>query len=745
MRRTLHLACAGILLAAALADITHAEQEKTATTLGTISVYATRSPQPLFNLPAIVSQIDADAPGNALAGDISDLLEFTPGVEVEGGPRRNGQTLSIRGFDDEAILTLIDGRRQNYESTHDGRFYVDSALLKSVEVVKGASSAIYGGGAIGGVVAMETKDASDLLAPGETGGVLASLGWRSANDEFSPTLTGFHRSGGWDLLGSISYRDSGDIELGNGRELDAEDEMLSGLLKISRTVGDFHTFRFQAQYLDNDAREPNNGNGEITNSNPIVEKDVEDRQFSLKYAFEQPGNDRLAPKLHLYYNETEVVEEDISGRNTGRVQSREIETLGFTLDNQSRFTVGEKISHTLSYGFEIYEDEQTGRNNKTRLTDPTSPEGTRGGVPNAEATNWGAYLQNEITIKSAAGEFLIIPAVRYDDYKSDDEGGRSQDENELSPKLSISFMPRDNIMLFGSWSKAFRAPNLTEIYATGVHFPAVPPVRIPCTPNQFDPTCVASNIPGGPAGFRTVFEGLPENRFRPNPDLKPETVTSIEFGFGLSSGPAQVKASWFKNEGDDFITSEVIFPYDIPTCEREQVPMAPPGVTRPIVSPTTCEGSTIIRNIPNAEIRGWEVEGRYDGDPITVRVGASYVRAVNEDTGNWLSNNVPLTLVADVSYRLHAPFGSVIGWRARFAEENDRRGEDEQGLGEDDASTPGYGVHDLYYRYESGRRERGSFTMDLGVENVFDKTYTKRFSSLKEEGRSFVAKMAYQW
>ena len=241
-------------------------------------------------------------------------------------------------------------------------------------------------------------------------------------------------------------------------------------------------------------------------------------------------------------------------------------------------------------------------------------------------------------------------------------------------------------------------------------------------------------------GFRTIVS---ENRFRPNPDLKPETVTAIEFGFGMSSGSAQLKASWFKNEGEDFITSEV-HTIDVDTCER--VPVAPGSPrTRPNVSPGTCEGSTIVRNIPNAEIRGWEVEGRYDGDPITVRAGASYVRAVNEDTGDWLPNNVPLTLVADVSYRLDAPSGSVIGWRGRFAEQNDRRGEGEEGLGEDDASTPGYAVHDLYYRYASGRRERGSFTVDLGVENIFDKTYTKRFASLMEEGRSFVAKVAYQW
>lgn len=40
---------------------------------------------------------------------------------------------------------------------------------------------------------------------------------------------------------------------------------------------------------------------------------------------------------------------------------------------------------------------------------------------------------------------------------------------------------------------------------------------------------------------------------------------------------------------------------------------------------------------------------------------------------------------------------------------------------------------------------RGAVTVDFGIENVFDKAYTKRFASLLEEGRSYVAKVSYEW
>ena len=57
-------------------------------------------------------------------------------MEFSGGPRNNGETASIRGFDDEAILILVDGRRQNFESAHDGRFFVDPLLIKKLMWLK---------------------------------------------------------------------------------------------------------------------------------------------------------------------------------------------------------------------------------------------------------------------------------------------------------------------------------------------------------------------------------------------------------------------------------------------------------------------------------------------------------------------------------------------------------------------------------------------------------------------------------
>lgn len=621
----------------------------------------------------MVTRVDADAPGNSMSSTTSDLLQFVPGVDVENGPRRNGQTVSIRGFDDDAVITLIDGRRQNFEAEHDGRYFIDPALLKSVEIVRGASSAIYGGGGIGGVIAFDTKDAKDMLAPGQSFGSLTSLSYRSANGELAPLMAAYGRMGDLDVIANINYRRSGDIRLGNATNQSTEsalltkDRVLSGFIKGGYTFADVHTVKLQYAHHQNDGREPNNGAGAITASNPLVDKDVQDDQFGLKYAYENPDNALLSPKLHVYKNRTHVLEKDLSGTNKNRVQTRTIDTLGFTADNQSRLPNMGGADHVLSYGFETYTDEQVGR-----ITTGSA----RPGVPDAEATAYGLYLQDEVTLKTSFGKLTFIPAARFDSFKSEDVTGQSMNESKVSPKFSISYVPIESVMLFGSLAQAFRAPNMTELYPSGQHFPG--------------------------------------NNFISNPDLKPETVTTLEIGAGYrtsgllaANDSARIKAALHRSKGKDFITQEVT------------------GTT------------TKNLNIDNALLMGYEIEGEYRLDPITFKFGVSEVFAEDSDAGTYLSNNTPMTFVADLGYTVKA-IDSVIGWRTRMASKSDRNSSSI-------TETDGYAVHDLYYRWKPDDGAFQNASVDLGVENLFDKAYSTRYASLLEEGRNYVAKVSLQW
>lgn len=677
----LPLALSGALLSTTILTPVLAEEAKkaeegSAVSLDTVTVYATKSPQSSFEVPAMTSNVDAEAPGTSMSGDISNVLDQTPGVEVQNGPRRNGESVSIRGFDDEAIVTLMDGRRQNFESGHDGRVFVDPSLLKRVEVVKGSSSAIYGGGAIGGVVAYETKDAKDMLEPGQNWGVYTSAGYRSANEEYSPVVSAYGRTGKWDIIGIAALRNSGNIEQGDGNELVSDDNMISGTFKAGYTFNDYNTVKVIYQGLNDDSTEPNNPGGAVGVENPVVDKEIHDNQIGLKYEYDNPANNLLKPKLHLYYNNTRLREADIAGSNAGRVQNRTFETLGFTAENQMTFNPSDTQKHVVTFGSEIYRDAQVGN---------TTNGGTRPGVPNADATNSGVFVQDEMTFTTEAGKFLIIPAARFDNYRSSDDAGNSQNESKISPKISASYLPNDNLMFFGSVAQAFRAPNLTEIYASGQHFPAIPPM-------------------------------FPANFFTPNPDLRPETVITYEAGMGVKfdgvfdqADKMSLKGSWFLSEGDDFISETVdIF-----------------------------GGTTQFINIPNARLTGFEIDGEYRLHPIRLKTGLSYVEAENTDTGEYLSNSVPLTFLADLGYSVDS-IDSIVGVRGRFAAADDK-------IESSDVETAGYAVWDVYYRWQPSEPALKNLTLDLGVSNILDKEYIRAGSSLVDEGRSYNIRLAYKW
>ena len=71
-------------------------------------------------------------------------LSRQPGLHVAGQGRRNGQTLSLRGFGREGVLVRLDGVRQDISTGHIGNFFLDPALIQNVQIARGALSSLYG-------------------------------------------------------------------------------------------------------------------------------------------------------------------------------------------------------------------------------------------------------------------------------------------------------------------------------------------------------------------------------------------------------------------------------------------------------------------------------------------------------------------------------------------------------------------------------------------------------------------------
>ncbi len=132
--------------------------QPSAVPVGEVTVSTTRRHQSQREL-AIPMSIVTDKTIDRIAGFTApEMLRNEPGINLA----RDGiwaTSMNIRGLSEQRIITLIDGNR--VETATDiaaGMAMIDVNDIDRIEVIKGASSSLYGTGAMGGVVNIITKD-----------------------------------------------------------------------------------------------------------------------------------------------------------------------------------------------------------------------------------------------------------------------------------------------------------------------------------------------------------------------------------------------------------------------------------------------------------------------------------------------------------------------------------------------------------------------------------------------------------
>lgn len=663
--------------------------------LDQVTITATRNPIPTFDNPGMVTVIDRNEIETLQPSTVDDILQFVPGVEMTGGPRRTGEVPSIRGFDGADVIVLFDGTRQNFGSAHDGRFFIDPALLSSVEVLRGASSSLYGSGGTGGVIEFRTVNAGDFLDPDETFGIRTSVGYQNVNVEKFGSLTAYAQPGyGLDVVANLTYRDSGDIELGSGQTLDSDDEILAGLAKVGWSFAEDHFL--EASYIGygGQVQEPNNAQGLGSDDN--VDKDISADTFRLAYSYDNPSNPWINLDAIAYYTGTSNEEQRLDNLGlgpAGELLERDVSTLGFRVDNRSRYDFSEASQALFTYGVEYYRDVQNGEQGGAAW----------GGVPDADSDSLGAFAQAELTFTELhvlPGEFLLVPGVRFDYYRIDSDVADGTRETAVSPRIAATYKPVPWLMGFASWGKAFRAPTFNEMFLTGTHF----------------------QIPLGPGA--TV-----DNFFVPNPDLKPQRTTTLEFGGGVEFDSViedgdrfQAKASYYMTDGEDFIALDVDQPTPFVDCN-------------PFI-PGACDGTTTSRNVAEAELSGFELESGYESRRFKAFLGVSTVDGKDAATGDYIGLLAPPQVTAGFAVKL-PEISSIVGWRGIFAGKFDE-------TNDPDEERDPYQVHDLYFSYEPKDELLNGVRLDLGVDNIFDQDYSRTYTGASEPGRNFKAMISYK-
>ena len=137
------------------------EQEKEkAIELDPITVTASLTPVSASKTGRNILIIRGDVLQKLPVQSIDELLRYVPGVEVQSrGPMGAQADFTIRGGTFQQVLVILDGIRLNDPLTGHFSSYIpiSPAEIDRIEVLKGASSAIYGTEAVGGVIHIISK------------------------------------------------------------------------------------------------------------------------------------------------------------------------------------------------------------------------------------------------------------------------------------------------------------------------------------------------------------------------------------------------------------------------------------------------------------------------------------------------------------------------------------------------------------------------------------------------------------
>ncbi|WGL16092.1 TonB-dependent hemoglobin/transferrin/lactoferrin family receptor [Microbulbifer bruguierae] len=612
---------------------------------------------------------------------IAQALKYEPNIQVEGGPRYSNQAPNIRGLSGVRVLQTIDGARQNFNSGHRGTYQLDPELLKQVEVKKGPASSLWGSGAIGGVVAMSTKSAADLLKSGDAvGGYLKQeLGSNGSSSETTAAIYGV--SGEFDYLVNGSVSDHDNVEIGGGEELEnSASENTALLARGGFNISDNQRVDLSLRHNNREEGVPSNPNANVGTSSPLVERDITDQNVTANY-WVQALEGKHTSRLTIFRNDTQFEEFRPTQGETGQNDNTEVSTTGIAITNAT-----DGLGAQWVYGLDWYQDEVT-----TVRDGDNRPQNL-----NADTDVLGLYAQAAFTFADA---FTLTPGVRYDRFEANSQQlvDSTREDTAVSPAIAASVKATEWLNLSASYAKAFRAPGVEEMYTQGTHYAY--------------------------GDFSFMGMGFLANTFIPNPDLKAEEAQNAELradvafsGLATDSDQLTASATVFRNRVDNFIEQVVINPHFM-----FGFPM-----------------NTTYLNVDEAELKGFELSANYLVNDL--EVGASYGQTEGKDLSDdsYLSSIPADKFVLDLGYYF-LQRDLKTGLRTSVVSAQD------QLPAEETREYDSYTLADAYVTWEPATGNLNGLKLGLALDNLADEEYRVAFQELYMPGRNIKLSASYRF
>jgi iron complex outermembrane receptor protein/hemoglobin/transferrin/lactoferrin receptor protein len=440
----------------------------------------------------------------SLSADIIQNLSQIVGFETGNDNGRSlGQQYTIRGFgyqSENRVIVEMDGVRRSASlySNHISSFRADTDLLKRVEVIKGASSIIHGGGAIGGVVGMTTKDASDYILEGNDIGAVVNARYETNNLKQASIGVGYlfgeYRP---DLLVYYKRAHKGDLTLSKKLEdtdgtlyddIDNDEDLYTLFLKSGWQINESNKLSVSYMKYHEDTEvtwQSLYHNSYSSVSGPVI-GDLDQDDLVATYKLTPASSDWVDLEVTAYHSEASYARGYTyvdNGSETDLFYENMDKRWGLKAKNISYFTTG-KVNHRLLIGA----DYERRKEDATYILNGEYSD--FGSMPN-QYDDSGIYVQEEA---SAFEDKLVLQlGGRYDSFDREVKNGAEDYSNShFSPRIGLSYECMDGLYLLANYSESFRAPTPHETSSHG-----------PLNPHYY---------------------------YMPNPDLDPETIEEYEFG-----------------------------------------------------------------------------------------------------------------------------------------------------------------------------------------------------------------------
>lgn len=358
-----------------------------------------------------VTVVDQEEIEDRQAGTVAELIDSIPGVTLINGDTPQGSGINLRGFGangtfgtDQKIVIQVDGATKGAEEIYriGNQLFTDPFLYREVEVIRGTvGSYEFGSGVIGGVVRLETIDASDVTG-GEPGfafrqaleftsngdGIASSSTFAYQLDDYLEVLFNYTRR-------KLDIRDDGDGNPINptGGEVDNPSILLKAKYTFGQSMDQSLTFSFTDTQTDEfDVPYETFGSFDFGN----VDRDTRDRVISVRYNYNPVDNPFIDLDVELLYADQEINQTPVGPPGFSfalRDADHRYETATFRVKNRALFQTG-SVDHDLRTGIEFI--------NRERLDASSAPGG--------EDDRVAIFVVDDMRF----GNWTVSPAVRWE-------------------------------------------------------------------------------------------------------------------------------------------------------------------------------------------------------------------------------------------------------------------------------------------------------------------------------------------